>query len=121
MKKKINILYIYPISQFSGSLKSLQEYLQILPKKKYNFYFITPFGKASEILSKFGTVIKTLGITKFDNTTIGYYRAIRWLILIREIFYIFPTLYSCLVLKIYQKKIDIIHLNDSTALPIIFF
>jgi glycosyltransferase involved in cell wall biosynthesis len=121
LKKKINILYIYPISQFSGSLKSLQEYLQILPKKKYNFYFIAPIGKASEILSKFGTVIKTLGITKFDNTTIGYYRAIRWLILIREIIYIFPTLYGCLVLKIYQKKIDIIHLNDSTALPIIFF
>ena len=121
MKKKINILYIYPIHQFSGSLKSLQEYLKILPKKKYNFYFIAPFGKASKILSKFGLVIKTLGITKFDNTSIGHYRGIRWLILIREIFYIFPTLYSCLFLKIYQKKIDIIHLNDSTALPIIFF
>jgi glycosyltransferase involved in cell wall biosynthesis len=121
LKKKINILYIYPIHQFSGSLKSLQEYLKILPKKKYNFYFIAPFGKASKILSKFGLVVKTLGITKFDNTSIGHYRGARWLILIREIFYIFPTLYSCLVLKIYQKKIDIIHLNDSTALPIIFF
>lgn len=121
MKKKINILYVYPISQFSGSFKSLQEYLKILPKKKYNFYFIVPFGKASKILSKFGFVIKTLGLTKFDNTSIGYYRGARWLILIREIFYIFPTLYSCLVLKIYRKKIDIIHINDSTALPIIFF
>ena len=121
MKKKINILYVYPIHQFSGSLKSLQEYLKILPKKKYNLYFIAPFGKASKILSKFGLVIKTLGITKFDNTRIGHYRGARWLILIREIFYIFPTLYSCIVLKIYQKKIDIIHLNDSTALPIIFF
>ena len=121
MKKKINILYVYPIHQFSGSLKSLQEYLKILPKKKYNFYFIAPFGKASKVLSKFGLVIKTLGITKFDNTRIGHYRGARWLILIREIFYIFPTLYSCIVLKIYQKKIDIIHLNDSTALPIIFF
>ena len=28
LKKKINILYIYPIHQFSGSLKSLQEYLK---------------------------------------------------------------------------------------------
>jgi glycosyltransferase involved in cell wall biosynthesis len=121
LKKKINILYVYPIHQFSGSLKSLQEYLKILPKKKYNLYFIAPFGKASKILSKFGLVIKTLGITKFDNTRIGHYRGARWLILIREIFYIFPTLYSCIVLKIYQKKIDIIHLNDSTALPIIFF
>jgi len=121
LKKKINILYVYPIHQFSGSLKSLQEYLKILPKKKYNFYFIAPFGKASKVLSKFGLVIKTLGITKFDNTRIGHYRGARWLILIREIFYIFPTLYSCIVLKIYQKKIDIIHLNDSTALPIIFF
>ena len=121
MKKKINILYVYPIHQFSGSLKSLQEYLKILPKKKYNLYFIAPFGKASKILSKFGLVIKALGITKFDSTNIGHYRGARWLILIREIFYIFPTLYSCIVLKIYQKKIDIMHLNDSTALPIIFF
>jgi glycosyltransferase involved in cell wall biosynthesis len=121
LKKKINILYVYPIHQFSGSLKSLQEYLKILPKKKYNLYFIAPFGKASKILSKFGLVIKALGITKFDSTNIGHYRGARWLILIREIFYIFPTLYSCIVLKIYQKKIDIMHLNDSTALPIIFF
>ena len=32
LKKKINILFVHPIKEFSGSLKSLEEYLKLLKK-----------------------------------------------------------------------------------------
>ena len=31
-EKKINILFVHPIQEFSGSLKSLEEYLKLLKK-----------------------------------------------------------------------------------------
>ena len=97
--KKIKILFIQPIGQFSGSLKSLEEYLKILPKNKYNFIFLTQKGTASQRLSKFGKVFACNGISKFDNTDIGYYRGFRWLILLREFFYLFSTFFNISEIK----------------------
>ena len=120
MKKKINILIVQPISQFSGSLKSILENLKIIPKKKFNFYFLTPKGISSRMLQKYGRVFASIGLTKFDNSKIGYYRNLRWLILVREFIFILPTLLICLKNKDALKKIDIIHLNEITALPSFF-
>ena len=103
MKKKLNILIIHSIGEFSGSLKSLEEYLSII-KKKYNFYFLTPSGVSAKRLKKYGQVIKTSGLCKFDNSILGHYNGLRWLILIREIFLVFPTLISVLLIK---KKLRI--------------
>ncbi len=118
--KKIKILFIQPIGQFSGSLKSLEEYLKILPKNKYNFIFLTQKGTASQRLSKFGKVFACNGISKFDNTDIGYYRGFRWLILLREFFYLFSTFFTISEIKKKNKDIDIIHVNEITAVPTIF-
>ena len=71
--------------------------------KDYNFYFLTPSGIAEKRLQKYGHVIKTLGLSKFDNSILGYYRGLRWLILLREILLIFPTLFSVFNKKKYKK------------------
>ena len=91
--KKTNILIVHPIKEFSGSLKSLEQYLLLL-KKKYNFFFLVPSGQASKRLKKYGKVIKVIGLSKFDNTQLGFYRNIRWLLLIRELLFLLPTVYS---------------------------
>lgn len=119
MKKKINILIVHSIGEFSGSLKSLEEYIKIL-KKEYNFYFLTPSGVAEKRLEKYGQVIKTTGLCKFDNSILGHYKGLRWLLIIREILLIFPTLLSVYLLKKKIKKIDIIHFNEITLIPTIF-
>ena len=116
--KKNNILFIHPIKQFSGSLKSLEQYL-ILLKKDYNFTFLVPSGVASNRLKKYGSVLNVIGLSKFDNSQIGYYRGFRWLLLLREFIYLFPTFISLFYLK-KTKKIDIVHFNEITLFPTIF-
>ena len=116
--KKTNILIVHPIKEFSGSLKSLEQYLLLL-KKKYNFFFLVPSGQASKRLKKYGKVIKVIGLSKFDNTQLGFYRNIRWLLLIRELLFLLPTVYSLILIKKKIKKIDIIHFNEITLLPTI--
>ena len=96
--KKNNILYVHPIKEFSGALKSIEEYLKLL-KKDYNFYFLVPRGVASHRLKKYGKVISVYGLSKFDNSQIGYYKNLRWLLVIREIFLFFPTIYSIFLIK----------------------
>ena len=65
-------------------------------------------------------MIKTLGLSKFDNSILGYYRGLRWLILLREILLIFPTLFSVFLIKKNIKKLDLIHFNEVTLVPTIF-
>ena len=117
--KKNNILYVHPINEFSGALKSIEEYLKLL-KKDYNLYFLVPRGVASQRLKKYGKVISVYGLSKFDNSQIGYYKNLRWLLVIREIFLLFPTLYSIFSIKKKIKKIHLIHFNEITLVPTIF-
>tara|TARA_Y100000741_G_scaffold339170_1_gene299817 strand:- start:248 stop:1426 length:1179 start_codon:yes stop_codon:yes gene_type:complete len=120
LKKKIKILFIQPISQFSGSLRSLEEYLKLLiKKKKYEFYFLTPLGPSSKTLKKYGKVFSLIGIPKFDNTEIGKYEGFRWLVILREFFYLILFLFTSIKLKKKIKNINIIHSNEITALPTI--
>ena len=117
--KKNNILFVHPIKEFSGSLKSLEEYLKIL-KKKFNFYFLVPSGVASNRLKKYGKVISVTGLSKFDNSQLGFYRGLRWILIFREILLLLPTLISIYLIKRKFKKIDIIHFNEITLIPTIF-
>lgn len=57
-------------------------------------------------------IISTRGMPKFDNTRATYYRGIRWLVMLRELFY-FP--YAVLaLLKAHRRwqDIDLIHVNE---------
>lgn len=117
--KKNNILIVHPIKEFSGSLKSIEESVKLL-KKKYDFVFLTPKGLSSKRLSKFGKVIQVWGLSKFDNSRLGYYRNLRWLLIFREIFLLMPTLFAAIYIKLKFKKFSIIHFNEITLIPTIY-
>jgi glycosyltransferase involved in cell wall biosynthesis len=116
LKKKHKILFIQPISSFSGSLKSSEEYIKNL-YRRYSFIFLTQNGFSSKILKKYGKVFTSIGISKFDNTENSRYIGLRWLLLVREVIYLPLVLFSLIVIKFKIKKIDLIHLNEITGLP----
>ncbi len=117
--KKNSILYVQPIGQFSGSLKSLEETVKSI-SKKYNVYFLVPNGVAEERLKKYGKVISVTGLSKFDNSKIGYYRGFRWLVLVREIYFLIPTFFSIFKIKKKIKNLKLIHFNEITLIPTIY-
>ena len=101
LRKKHNILIIQPIASFSGSLKSLEQYLRHM-HNNFNFTFLTQNGPSAKTLKKYGKVYKSLGLTKFDNTLNSHYSGYRWILLIREFFYIPFSILSLLKIK-YSK------------------
>ena len=118
--RRTKILFVQPIGQFSGSLESLEEYVKILPKQKYEFFFLTQKGIAVSRLKKYGKVISSKGIAKFDNTQLGYYRGFRWILLLRELIYLITSFFSVYKVSKEFRKIDLIHINEITAFPIIY-
>ena len=118
--KKNRILVVQSIGQFSGSLKSLEQYVKLM-KNNFEFIFLTPKGIASKRLIKYGKVEQVVGLSKFDNSQIGFYRGLRYFLLIREILLIIPTLYAIYKIKKKYKTIKLIHFNEITLLPTVFF
>lgn len=115
----MNILYIHPAATFGGASKSLIETFNIL--KKYNIasYIITPTGSAAKAFSEAGMhTIETFGLTQFDNTKFGHYRNYRWLILLRELFFLPFSILALLNSKKLNIKFHIVHINEITLLPI---
>jgi len=110
------ILYIHGVSVYGGSTRSLLEMLKSLTREEVEPLVICPRGQAADILERNGVdVHKVSGVASFDHTQIGYYRGLRWLILLRTFLYLVPTILVLRkVLKI--KKWDLIHINDGTLL-----
>jgi glycosyltransferase involved in cell wall biosynthesis len=64
-----------------------------------------------------GLKVRTVrGLSQFDNTGYGYYRRLRWIILLRELF-LLP--FSVLALwHLRREPFDLIHINEITLLPL---
>lgn len=115
----MKVLFIQHVSVFGGSSRSLLELIDNLPKD-VNPSVLCPKGEFSNLLEKKGIkVFNVLGIPQFDNTRIGHYRKLRWLILIREIFYLPFLFFKILELK--KEKFDAIHINDITQIYSLIF
>lgn len=115
----MNILYIHPASTFGGASKSLAELFLVLKQHKVTGYVITPKGSSAKAFAKAGMhTIETLGLTQFDNTRFGYYRKWRWLILIREIFFLPFSIIALMRAKLLDIQFDLIHVNEITLLPV---
>ena len=110
MKEKGSILFVHHNRHSGGASKSLFSYLKAL-NEKFNIHLIFPKGTVSKdpILKDF-ELIPTIGVSQFDNSEIGFYQGRRWLILIREIFFFFPSVIS--ILKLKNKKFSVVHLNE---------
>ena len=117
----IKILYINHVDIMAGSSKSLSEILKSTSDSEIKKYVICRKGAFSNFL-KLEKIphIHTFGVSQFNNTKYGFYRKLRWLILIRELF-IFPFfLISIIKAKIKWRNFDIIHLNEITIIPCVY-
>ena len=117
----LSILYIHHCGSFGGASRSLLELIRAFPENEVKAHLITQKGKVSEIFREHGVeVIESGGISQFDHTRFGFYRSVRWLILLREIVYIPFTIWSMLKARRQWKNIDIVHVNEITnVLPIL--
>jgi glycosyltransferase involved in cell wall biosynthesis len=117
----ISVLYIHHCGSYGGSSRSLLEIIKAFPKNSIKPHIITQKGNVKDFFkSENSSVIEARGISQFDNTRLSYYHGVRWLILLREFYYSFYTLYAVIKARIKWKKIDIVHINEITLiLPII--
>lgn len=115
----MKILYIQHVSALGGSSRSLFELIKNLPKDA-EVTLVCPEGKYAELLRTEGVRVETiLGIPQFDNTRYGHYRKFRWLILLREFFYL-PFLFFKII-SLRKEKYDVIHINDITQIYSLIF
>ncbi|CAM2951469.1 glycosyltransferase family 4 protein [Vibrio mytili] len=115
-----NILYIHHSPVFGGASRSLLEMIKAFPSHEVEPYFICTKGSASEqFITVSNKICSTFGISCFDHTRFGHYTGRRWFILLREILFIFPTLFvfAKAFFKWRKIKFTAIHVNDLVLLP----
>lgn len=109
----MKVLYIDGDGPFGGASRSLFEAVRALPKGAVEPYFVASRGTALDFYRQVAKdVIETHGMTKFDNTRYSYYRGVRWLVLLRELFHIPFTVTALLKARRRWKQIDLIHVNE---------
>jgi glycosyltransferase involved in cell wall biosynthesis len=112
---------VHHAGPFGGASRSLFELIRSFPAGSVRPFILTPRGQFQEILKKEGIdSISCLGVSQFDNTHYSYYRGIRWLVLLRECIYLPPTLWGLLKARCRLGKVDIVHINDLTLVPVIW-
>ncbi|MGE7991598.1 glycosyltransferase family 4 protein [Pseudomonas sp. NPDC089554] len=113
----MNVLYLHPAAAFGGASKSLIELYTLLHQEGVRGTVLTPEGVVCQSFSDAGMQVHAVrGLSQFDNTRYGYYRKIRWIIPLRELF-LLP--YSLLGLwRLRQRSFDLIHINEITLLPL---
>jgi glycosyltransferase involved in cell wall biosynthesis len=119
----MNILYIDGVGVWGGASRSLYESISNLEDETINKYFLIVRGS---VVNKYEELAEEIiickGLSRFDNTEYSYYRGVRWLVLLREIYHLPFTIYG--FIKAWHKwrnKIDLIHVNEITEIiPLIF-
>jgi glycosyltransferase involved in cell wall biosynthesis len=116
----MKVLFIHCSGSFGGASKSLIElYKQLRLNGAVDGTVIGPRGSCEEKFKEVGFCFYgVFGLTQFDNTRFGYYRGLRWLILLREFLFIIPTIIALLKVKKEKRHFDIIHANEITVLPV---
>lgn len=80
---------------------------------------LTPKGNAADFFESAGLdVVQVKGLTQFDNTKFGHYQKFRWLILLREFFYIPFSIMGLWGIRKSYSTFDLIHINEVTLLPV---
>lgn len=117
--KELSILYIHHYGKFGGASKSLFELVRLLKKNtSIRGHIVTQRGVVPKRFEELGfTTTTTTGISVFDHTTFGYYHGLRWLVLIRELYYLPFTILA--LIKVRKCNPDLIHVNEITMLPAI--
>lgn len=113
----MKVLYLHPASAFGGASKSLIELFGLLREGGVFATVLTPNGSAASAFSEAGMSVRTTrGLSQFDNTRFGYYRGLRWLIVLRELFFLPFSLLA--VWRLRRESFDLLHVNEITLLPL---
>jgi glycosyltransferase involved in cell wall biosynthesis len=108
------------IGEFGGASRSLFETVRAFPPGEVEAVFVTARGSVLRFFSQLGRVISAWGVSKLDHTRYGYYRGMRWLILVREIAYLPATLRALRRARAVGTRVDIVHLNEFSGLPVLW-
>ena len=105
------------IGEFGGASRSLFEAVRALPAGAVEPVFVTPRGSVQRFFEQLGPVITAWGISKFDHTRYTHYRALRWLVLLREMAFLPATALALWRARRVCGPVDVLHLNEFTGLP----
>lgn len=109
----VSILYIAGVGAFGGASRSLFEMLRAGRRDRYRRLFLVQRGTASDYYRQVGDgFVSTRGVTRFDNTQFSHYRGVRWLVVLRELFYLPFTLGALARARLKWRRVDIIHANE---------
>ncbi len=109
---KRRLFLIHNHKNFSGAARSLSETIISL-ENKVNFIVICPKGSSSIFFKSLGIeVIEVMFIPRFNHFEIGFYKGLRWLMIIREIIALIYFFFFLIFLKIKHYKIEKFHLNE---------
>lgn len=113
----MRVLYLHPSGGFGGASKSLIELFGRLHADGVEGDVLTPGGSASTAFENSGMgTVRVAGLSQFDNTLYGHYRGVRWLILLREMWFLPGSLWALWRLR--KERYDLIHVNEITLLPL---
>jgi glycosyltransferase involved in cell wall biosynthesis len=113
----LKVLFLHPAAAFGGASKSLIELYAMLRDAGVHGTVLTPAGPVCQSFAEAGLQVKAVrGLSQFDNTRYGYYRKVRWLILLRELFLLPFSLLGLWRLR--RESYDLIHVNEVTLLPL---
>lgn len=113
----IKVLYIDGVGPFGGASRSLFEALRALPMGEVAPLFLMQRGTAQNFYGKVATdLIGVRGLTRFDNTRYSFYRGVRWLVLLRELFHLPFTLRGLARARAKWPQVDLIHANEITEI-----
>lgn len=110
MKKKIFVVHHH--KNFSGAARSMGELILSL-KNQIDFYVICPKGSSSNYFKKINKkVIEVKMVPRFNHFEIGYYRGVRWFLILRELYAFFYFFLFLIKLKTKYQNISFFHFNE---------
>ena len=81
---------------------------------------VTPNGNVVPFFKNSGFEVNLSNISQFNHTMHGYYRGLRWVVLLRELIF-FPVSFYKLNKLVKSNHFDLVHLNEVTLLPWAWF
>ena len=117
MSLSISVLYIHHSGTFGGASRSLMEMIRAFSAGSVRPHVITQRGYVADLLANDGIpTVSTVGISQFDCTNYGHYRGLRWLIVLRELYFLIFSFVAVLKARRRWTDIDIVHVNEITIL-----
>lgn len=113
----MRVLFLHPAAAFGGASKSLIELFGCLRAYGVQGTVLAPSGAVCQAFAQAGMDVRRVrGLSQFDNTRYGYYRRLRWIILLREFFLLPFSLIA--IWRLRHERFDVLHLNEVTLLPL---